>query len=146
MTNRQIVGFGILFLCFLLMLPLAVSAQQREGGQRAPAPPPTNLQVLPKDWTRAQVVMVMQNINKALGVQCTYCHVEQADGPRGANGNLPLDPAKDDKDTKKKARVMMKMVGSINTTLTSEMGKPAAELQRVQCATCHRGAAIPKVD
>ena len=143
MTNRQIVGFGILFLCFLLMLPLAVTAQGEKKGAPAPL---ENIQVLPKTMDRAQVVMVMQNINKALGVQCTYCHVEQADGPRGANGNLPLDPAKDDKDTKKKARVMMKMVGSINMTLASEMGKPAAELQRVQCATCHRGAAIPKVD
>jgi len=143
MTNRQIVGFGILFLCFLLMLPLAVTAQGEKKGAPAPL---ENIQVLPKTMDRAQVVMVMQNINKALGVQCTYCHVEQADGPRGANGNLPLDAAKDDKDTKKKARVMMKMVGSINMTLASEMGKPAAELQRVQCATCHRGAAIPKVD
>ena len=143
MTNRQIVSFGALALCILLLLPLVVTAQGEKKGAPAPL---ENIQVLPKTMDRAQVVMVMQNINKALGVQCTYCHVEQADGPRGANGNLPLDPAKDDKDTKKKARVMMKMVGSINTTLTSEMGKPAAELQRVQCATCHRGAAIPKVD
>ena len=29
---------------------------------------PKNLQVLPKDWTRAQVVNVMQNFNAALGV------------------------------------------------------------------------------
>ena len=95
---------------------------------------------------RAQVVMVMQNINKALGVQCTYCHVERAGAQPGANGQIPIDPPKDDKDTKKKARVMMKMVGQINMTLASEMGKPADQIARVQCATCHRGSAIPKVD
>jgi hypothetical protein len=143
MTNRQIVSFGALALCILLLLPLVVTAQGEKKGAPAPL---ENIQVLPKTMDRAQVVMVMQNINKALGVQCTYCHVERAGAQPGANGQIPIDPPKDDKDTKKKARVMMKMVGSINMTLASEMGKPAAELQRVQCATCHRGAAIPKVD
>ena len=145
MTNRQIVTFGVLAVCILLMLPF-VSIAQQGGGQRGAAPPPQNLQVLPKDWTRAHVVMVMQNINKALGVQCNYCQVEQAGAQPGANGQVQLDPAKDDKETKKKARMMMKMVGQINMTLASELGKPAAEIQRVQCATCHRGSAIPKVD
>ena len=143
MTNRQIVGFGILALCTLIMLPLIATAQGEKKGAPAPL---ENIQVLPKTMDRAQVVMVMQNINKALGVQCNYCHVERAGAEPGANGQIPIDPPKDDKETKKKARVMMKMVGSINMTLASEMGKPAAELQRVQCATCHRGAAIPKVD
>ena len=90
--------------------------------------------------------MVMQGFNMALGVTCNYCHVEMAGAQPGANGQVPIDAAKDDKDTKKKARVMMKMVGQINSTLGSELGKPAAEVSRVQCATCHRGAAIPKVD
>ena len=143
MTNRQIVGFGILALCILLMLPSVVTAQGEKKGAPAPL---ENIQVLPKTMDRPQVVMLMQNINKALGVQCTYCHVERAGAQPGANGQIPIDPPKDDKDTKKKARVMMKMVGSINMTLAAEMGKPAAELQRVQCSTCHRGSAIPKVD
>ena len=142
MTNRRIVTLGIVVFSIALILPLVAKAQ----GQRAPAPPPVNLQVLPKDWTRAQVVMVMQGFNMALGVTCNYCHVEMAGAQPGANGQVPIDAAKDDKDTKKKARVMMKMVGQINSTLGSELGKPAAEVSRVQCATCHRGAAIPKVD
>ena len=143
MSNRQIVSFGILALCILIMLPLVVAAQGEKKGAPAPL---ENIQVLPKTMDRPQVVMVMQNINKALGVQCTYCHVERAGAQPGANGQIPIDPPKDDKDTKKKARVMMKMVQSINQTLTSEIGKPADQLARVQCATCHRGAAIPKVD
>jgi hypothetical protein len=39
---------------------------------------------------------------------------------------------------------MMKLVQDINTKLASEVGKPAAEVVKVQCITCHRGAAIPK--
>jgi Photosynthetic reaction centre cytochrome C subunit len=144
MTNRQIVSFGVLALCILLLLPLVVSAQGEKKGAPAPL---ENIQVLPKTMDRAQVVMVMQNINKALGVQCNYCHVERAGAqPNEKTGQLPIDPPKDDKDTKKKARVMMKMVGQINMTLAAEMGKPADQLTRVACATCHRGSAIPKVD
>jgi hypothetical protein len=148
MTKRQIVSFGILALCILIMLPLVVTAQgQPEGGGRGGNQgPPQNLQVLPKDWTAAQIVMVMRTINTALGVGCSYCHVERATGERNKNGNLPVDAWKDDKETKKKARVMMRMVAQINMTLAREMGKPADQFQRVQCVTCHRGAAIPKVD
>ena len=35
-----------------------------------------DLKVLPKDWTRAQVVAVMQNFNAGLSVGCDYCHVQ----------------------------------------------------------------------
>jgi hypothetical protein len=141
MTNRQIVSFGILALCILLLLPLVVAAQGEKKGAPAPL---ENIQVLPKTMERPQVVMLMQNINKALGVQCTYCHVERAGAQPGANGQIPIDPPKDDKDTKKKARVMMRMVGQINDTLGGQLAKPASEVVRVQCVTCHRGSAIPK--
>jgi hypothetical protein len=36
------------------------------------------------------------------------------------------------------------MVADVNNTLGSQIGKPAADVVKVQCATCHRGAAIPK--
>jgi len=140
MTNRRIVILGIVAFCLLLMLSLMVAAQ----GQRAPAPPPVNLQVLPKDWTRQQVVQVMQGFNMALGVACNYCHVEMAGAPPNEKGVIPIDGAPDDKQTKKTARVMMRMVGQINETIGSQVGKPASEVVRVQCVTCHRGAAIPK--
>jgi hypothetical protein len=56
-----------------------------------------------------------------------------------------MDFASDEKQQKKTARVMMKMVGEINAKLGSELGKPAADVTQVQCITCHRGSAIPKV-
>ncbi len=154
MTNRQIATLGILVLCILLVVPSMIAAQgQREGGRgegrgggsgRGGGAPPTNLLVLPKDWTRQQVVQVMQGFNMALGVQCNHCHVEMAGAAPNANGQIPIDAAPDDKQTKKTARVMMKMVGDINNTLGSQIGKAAADVVRVQCVTCHRGAAIPK--
>ena len=157
MRNRTIVSFGIVM---LLTLTLAVFAQEPArggggggqgrggnggggGGGRGGAPP-TNLQVLPKDWTRQQVVQVMQQFTMGLGVQCNYCHAEMAGAQPGANGQVPLDAASDEKQQKKTARVMMKMVNDVNNTLGSQIGKPASDVVKVQCITCHRGSAIPK--
>jgi len=97
---------------------------------------PKNLQVLPKDWTRAQVVAVMQNVNAALGVGCDYCHVM----PQGS----PPDFASDDKPEKLAARAMMKLTGELNTNLVAALERPAADVTRVGCITCHRGVPEPK--
>ena len=160
MSNRNRIFVGVVILVIVMILPLLAQAPQQGGGQGAGAekgrgdggggargqqPPPTNLQVLPKDWTRQQVVMVMQGFNMALGVQCNYCHVEQAGAPPNEKGVIPVDAAKDDKQQKKTARVMMKMVGQINDTFGGQLGKAASDVTRVQCATCHRGSAIPKI-
>jgi hypothetical protein len=107
--------------------------------QQPPQPPPTNLQVFPKDMTRAAVVTVMRTMAQSLGVQCAYCHVIEGQGGRN-------DMAADDKKTKQTARVMIKMVLSINDTLTTALGKSADGQLRVQCVTCHRGLAIPKAE
>jgi photosynthetic reaction center cytochrome c subunit len=84
--------------------------------------PPKNLQVL-KDVPQDQLQLTMQYIAASLGVQCNYCHVQ---------GQNELD----DKDTKKTARRMMKMVDELNATFFD--GKP-----RVSCASCHNGRNRP---
>ncbi len=147
MTNRAIVWFGIVILSIAITAPLlaAVQAPAGGGGQRGPAPAPTNLQVLPKDMTRQQVVMIMQQFTMGLGVTCNYCHAEMAGAQPGPNGQIPIDAASDEKQAKKTARVMMKLVGDINNTFANQLGKPAADVVRVQCMTCHRGAAVPKL-
>src|SRR5262245_57130404 len=156
MTKSRMLVVGIVLLCIAVTLPLM--AQQPPaggggegrgggggGGQRGGGAPPTNLQVLPKDWTRQQVVQVMQQFTMGLGVACNYCHAEMAGAQPGANGQVPLDAASDEKQAKKTARVMMKMMTDVNTKLDTELGKSAsAPNGRVQCATCHRGSAIPK--
>ena len=158
MQNRGKRSFGIGLLCIALIvaltLPISLLAQEpargagggqgRGGGSGRGGAPPTNLQVLPKDFTRQQVVQVMQQFTMGLGVMCAYCHAEMEGAQPGANGQVPMDFASDAKQQKKTARVMMKMVGDINNTIGSQVGKPAADVVKVQCITCHRGAAIPK--
>ena len=118
------------------------------GGRGAGAinlPPPTNLQILPKDWSAQQVVPVMQAFTMALGVMCNYCHVEQAGAQPGPNGQIPLDFASDSKPAKQTARVMLRAVNDINAKFDAELGKSASAPNgmRVQCVTCHRGNAKP---
>jgi hypothetical protein len=107
------------------------------GAQPAAPPPMTNLQILPKDTPRPQVVATMQAISQALGVQCNYCHVQEGRGGRN-------DFASDEKPTKKAARGMLVLAREINTKLPEAVGKSADATTRVSCATCHRGVPIPK--
>jgi len=107
-------------------------------GGGAPQPPPQNLQVMPKDTPRPQVLATMQNIAAALGVQCNYCHVFEGRGGRN-------DMASDEKPTKKAARGMMILAREINEKLPPAVGKAADQTTRVGCATCHRGVPIPKL-
>jgi photosynthetic reaction center cytochrome c subunit len=95
---------------------------QGPGGGRGGPQLPKNIQVL-KDVPPDQLQLTMQYIAASLGVQCNYCHVQ---------GQNDLD----DKDTKKTARDMMRMVDKLNATFFD--GKP-----RVSCASCHNGRSKP---
>jgi hypothetical protein len=128
-------GRRLLPTLLVLMATAPALAQAPAGG--APAQEaPKNLKVLPKDWTRAQVVAVMQNFNAGLGVGCDYCHVQ--------NQGTPPDFASDDKPEKEAARAMMGITQEANASLATGLGKPAAELTRIGCITCHRGVPEPK--
>ncbi|HEX4600642.1 MAG TPA: c-type cytochrome [Gemmatimonadales bacterium] len=100
----------------------------------------TNLKVLPKNIDQRTLITTMRGFALALGVRCTYCHV----GREGA----PLDSvnfAKDDKRTKKVARVMLHMVMHINEEHLKEVPERPRPLLEVRCATCHRGVARPRL-
>jgi tetratricopeptide (TPR) repeat protein len=114
------------------LLLIAGAAFAQAPAQEAPK----NLKVLPKDWTRPQVVAVMQNFTAALGVGCDHCHVV----PQGA----PPDFASDDKKEKDLARAMMKIATDLNTRLPMDFGMPASDVTRIGCITCHRGVPVPK--
>jgi hypothetical protein len=107
------------------------------GAQAAPPPPMTNLQIIPKDTPRPQVIATMQAFTTSLGVACNYCHVQEGRGGRN-------DMASDEKPTKKAARGMMLLAREINAKLPEAVGKGADATTRVGCATCHRGVPIPK--
>ena len=122
MKRTAIVIVCLLVVAGFFALPDTASAQ--DG--------PTNLQVLPEG---IDLRMVMGNIAMALGVECSFCHV---DGDR----------ASDDIDKKNIARGMMMMMGAINNDFLSNV--PAREGRDgnagIVCATCHRGSAIPTLD
>ncbi len=105
----------------------------------ATAQAPTNLQVLPDTLTRGEVVAIMGQFTRALGVRCVHCHVEEE-----RDGAMFRDFAADDKPTKRIAREMLRMVSSINAQLAN-LPERAAPPVRVQCATCHRGAVRPRM-
>jgi hypothetical protein len=122
----------------LLMSSFAFAQAPAGGGQRAGGPPPMkNLQVLPKDTPQPQVVAMMRVFNAALGVNCDHCHVWTKPG------DPSNDMAADSKATKAVAREMMRMTGDVNTRLAAAIKKSADQLTKVECWTCHRGAAIP---
>ena len=133
---------GITAFGMTTLFATAVAAQTAPAAAPAQPPPPmTNLQLYPKDTPRPEIVATMQGFVQALGVQsaggCGYCHV----------GTAPqFDFAADTKRTKNVARKMILMAREVNGKLADATGKPAADVTRVRCATCHRGAAIPKLD
>jgi hypothetical protein len=132
--TRTTIALGIL----LSASTAAAQGAPVTGTAQAAAPPPmTNLQIIPKDTPRPQVLATMQAFTQSLGVQCSYCHVQEGRGGRN-------DFASDEKPTKKAARGMMVLAREINGKLPEAIGKPAAETTRVGCATCHRGVPIPK--
>ena len=106
-----------------------------------PRPKPTNLQVLPKDFTGDQVVDVMHKFEGALGVECEYCHAKNPT-PSPTTGHL--DFASDANPMKDRARIMMRMSEDVNQHFLAELKDPPAEHQ-VSCGTCHRGNAKPTV-
>ena len=61
-------------------------------------------------------------------------------------GTAPqFDFASDAKPTKNVARKMILMAREVTAKLPEVTGKPASEVTRMRCATCHRGVAIPKL-
>ena len=113
-----------------LLLAAPIGAQQR-----GPLPPPKNLKVLTPD---VNILKVMQDVNAALGVQCTYCHVQ-------------ADFASDQNSKKEMARTMFAMLKQItlnfpdsgNDFLKSRYLPFPEGKQYVTCYTCHQGSITP---
>lgn len=126
---------ALVFAVALLVSSLSgSSAAQPPPGP--PPPPPKNLKVLPPDMTRDQVTAIMRGFTGALGVRCTHCHVGQDGNPQS------MDYASDDKDEKKTAREMLKMVRGINADYV-RMASGGDAKADVRCETCHRGRTEP---
>jgi hypothetical protein len=111
-----------------LLASVALVAQQPAGRGAGPAPTYKNLKVLN---AKSDVPFLMLAFNEALGVQCTYCHVQ---GDFAADGN----------PKKETARKMIGMVRVIDTSFSSASGVFPDGYHEVDCLTCHRGSTKPE--
>ena len=157
---RDVIGRSFLASSVVLIILTGVVGHARQGQQAGQAQGqaqeqqgraggmPQNVKVLPKTWTRQQVMSFMRTFTVALNVQCGHCHVGTA-----PNFNYPSD----EKPTKQVARSMIHMVMHINDEHLKGIGSatpdapPAAGAppklgtlpEKVTCFTCHRGALKP---
>jgi predicted Zn-dependent protease len=98
----------------------------------------TNLQVLPKDIGKGGLLDVMKGFTSALGVRCQHCHIGEEGKPL-----TTFDFVSDTKTTKQTARVMLRMVQTINNEHLAKIEKKSADALQVNCITCHRGENRP---
>jgi hypothetical protein len=123
--------------------PRAAAAQPPAGGGGQPEKF-ENLKVLPENTPRDSLLGIMRGFTAALGVQCQYCHVQEA-APEGAPGpRMRLRPALDDKQTKLTARFMMRMADSLNRVVLAALPKRHEPAVSVSCITCHHGSPLPQ--
>jgi hypothetical protein len=93
----------------------------------------TNLQVMPKDISKRELMSTMRSFAFALDVRCEYCHAQK---------DKEFDYSSDEKQPKKTARVMLQMVGTINRDFIGKVNNPKSI--QVECVTCHHGLAQPR--
>jgi tetratricopeptide (TPR) repeat protein len=96
--------------------------------------------------TRQQVMAVMRTFTAALGVRCEHCHAPDPNATAGGEGRggPQLDHSLDDKETKKVAREMLRMVMDINQKYLPATGRTFTAASQVSCETCHHGLAKPR--
>jgi tetratricopeptide (TPR) repeat protein len=101
---------------------------------------PKNLKALPEDITSAELRATMRGFAINTGSRCSDCHVYENERDLST-----YDFSLDDKEKKRKARAMIRMVEDINSYLATNLDKPAGEMVKVHCGTCHRGQARPEM-
>lgn len=101
---------------------------------------PQNLQALPADITPEQLRATMRSFATDTGSRCSTCHVYE-DEDDLATYTFPAD----DKEKKRKAREMIRMVADINAFIAANVGPADAEKVKVECSTCHRGVEKPEM-
>lgn len=116
----------------ILLVVSGIAATKLEQGKKR------NLKVLPKDISDAKLDSIMQTYNKALGVNCAFCHSPHA------TVKDSLDYALDDNPMKEEGRKMIRLTIDINKNYFQyDKTIPAVYLTSVTCITCHRGDPYP---
>lgn len=104
-----------------------------------------NLQVLPADISEAKLDSIMGSYNRALNVNCDFCHTPTKN-PFSINPNADtIDFAKDG-PMKENARKMIHLMIDINKNyFYFDKNTRPEYLNAVSCITCHRGNPYPLV-
>jgi hypothetical protein len=115
---------------FKLILVLAIACSCFAFAMPSAVPPKyKNLRVLPKNISEKELDKIMESYNKALNVECNFCHV------KGKGEELAFE--KDDMPEKQITRKMMIMTNDINK-------RHFGNYKEVSCITCHNGKAHPE--
>ena len=122
MSRAQVLSFAALFSVAVGLFAVAASCTAQDGEAEF-----SNVEILTEVTDKREMRAIMKEQAKALGVKCTYCHVQ---------GKFELD----DKPEKKQAREMMRMVRELNRTWFKDSEKP------ITCWTCHRGSDHPEME
>src|ERR1043165_4896341 len=105
---------------FLILCVSVLTGSLITRAQQNPIPDKfTNLQVLPKDISRAELVGLMKGFTGQTGTRCSYCHLGEE-----SNDLSTYDFASDARPAKAAARKMMLMVRAINGPLLEGVGAP----------------------
>ena len=110
----------------VFLLPPSVNAQING--------PFKNLQIMPKNSTKADVMGVMQDMTFAVGTRCSYCHVGEG------NDLSTFDFVSDARPSKEITRVMMRMTEDMNSNYLAEIASEG----EVTCLMCHQGQLQPE--
>lgn len=123
----------------IVLLLLAGFVWLGTGAITAPVNRYKNLQILPQDISEVKMDSIMNAYNRALGVNCKFCHIPLKTIPDS------LDYASDAEPMKEQARRMMRMNIYINQTYFNfDKNERPEYLKTVTCYTCHRGDPFPE--
>ena len=101
-----------------------------------------NLKVLPRDISDPMLDSIMQTYNKALGVNCSFCHTPDNGVSAADSINYALDYS-----MKENARRMMRLNIEINKTyFYYDTASRPEYLKVITCKTCHQGHPFPPED
>ena len=110
--------FVPLVVAFVVILGCTSIDQQKSQPAKTDNSQFHNLQVLPVNISRDELIATMRGFTRALGTRCDHCH---AAGPPAADGREQLDFASDAKPEKNVARTMMRMTRTINGDYISKV-------------------------
>lgn len=135
---------NVIVIVLLLSAVVFGAATMSKDQQQPPRPPQQqsqepfkNLQVLPKNISHEALDSLMKSFRTALGVRCNFCHVSVPGTPP------KMDFASDDKEEKRTARKMIKMVLGINKKYFHKKATITSTALSVTCASCHNGKEKP---